>query len=173
MDNLTMLEPGDKVEIFDDYFTIDSTRKIKGKIRINLYTKDPDIIEAYILFFSTEKSIFYITRVVDCIIKKKNIIYDGEIYQIIKEYYENDFNSSKNILRNKIYELIKNNCEHSPDNIVKIIEYENGKTIFFGHKQIMEEDVRINPTENFEKNIYNIPKKIKFKFKEKPWIKLK
>lgn len=167
-DNISMLEGGDKIGIFNDFFWVDSVKKIKGKIRIKLKTNDPQILESHIDFFSEDNSIFYITRIVDCVIKKKNILYDNEIYQIINEYYETSFKSTNNITRNKIYELKRNHENLDMENLRTIIQEENGRTIFYNYKKISSDDIELNPIDSFENYGKSGTTKIKFRFKEKP-----
>ena len=167
-ENISMLEKGDKIEIFGDYFKVGETHKKKGKLVIDLMTEDPDIIESYIEYFSPERSVLNIARNVKFQMKRKNVLYNGSVYQIIKEHYETSVKKSEEgISRKRVYEIRKNKEPMNRKISRKIIFDEKGKAIFYNDMVIYNDDIILNPEEDLMDSFDKGSKKIHFKFKEK------
>jgi hypothetical protein len=165
--NKAEFEKGEKIEIFDDFYIVGKSSNKDGKYKIILETKDPDIIEAYLEFFD-KKLILFTKRKIDCKITHRGIRYNGKVYQIIKQYWENQYENKK-WSRYRIHEIhsTKEN-KFDSKNPRKIIQDEDGNFVFENWQNLEEKDIEFDPVEKFENPQENLSKKFKIKFRETP-----
>jgi hypothetical protein len=160
-------EKGEKIEIFDDFYIVGKKSKDKDKEKIILETKDSDILESY-LEVSKKEIILFTKRKIDCKITHRGIRYNGEIYQIIKQYWESKYENKK-WSRYRIHEIhYTKEKKFDFEKPRKIIQDEKGNFVFDNWQKTLEKDISFEPEQTFEEPKENISKKIKIKFKDMP-----
>lgn len=166
MNNWQILKEGDKIEILNDFFIVDSFENSKKYRKIKLKTKDPDIFLAEIHYYDEEHIIFLLKRKIDIKINGRGFTHNNFNYQIINEEKEEVFTNSKWIKR-IVFDVNKVDEKNYLDYRRKIVCDKKDHFVFYNYELIRLEEIEFNPEEKFESYSEPITKRFKIKIKEK------
>ena len=165
--NETNFDEGEKIQVFDDFYFVGKISKQEGIGRIDLRTKDPEIFEAFIEF-RNEKINLFTKRKIDSDIRNSGFTYHGNTYQIVKQYWENEYIEG-NWIRQRIHEVKligKRGVQEKVER--KIIEDERGNYVFYNWEEITEDNIDFEPEENLSDKQEGYSRKFQIKFRDQP-----